>query len=74
MKLGMVGLGRMGLNMAKRLLRGSQDVVVYNRTAAKVKEIEQQGARGVYALEDLVGGAFPAPDHLADASGRSGDR
>ncbi len=55
MKLGMVGLGRMGLNMAKRLLRGSQEVVVYNRTAAKVKEIEQQGARGVYALKDLVG-------------------
>jgi len=56
MKLGMIGLGRMGLNMVKRLLQGGQEVVVYNRTAAKVREIEQQGARGAYTLADLVGG------------------
>ena len=56
MKLGMIGLGRMGLNMVKRLLQGGQELVVYNRTAAKVREIEQQGARGAYTLADLVGG------------------
>jgi len=56
MKLGMIGLGRMGLNMVKRLLQAGQEVVVYNRTAAKVREIEQQGARGAYTLADLVGG------------------
>ncbi len=52
----MIGLGRMGLNMVKRLLQGRQEVVVYNRTAAKVREIEQQGAKGAYTLADLVGG------------------
>jgi 6-phosphogluconate dehydrogenase len=56
MELGMIGLGRMGLNMVKRLLRAGQEVIVYNRTAAKVKEIEQQGARGAYTLADLAGG------------------
>ena len=60
MKLGMIGLGRMGLNMVKRLLRGGQEVVVYNRTAAKTKEIEQQGARGAYTLADLTAG-LPRP-------------
>jgi len=33
----MIGLGRMVLNMVKRLLQGEQEVVVYNRTAAKIK-------------------------------------
>ncbi len=52
----MIGLGRMGLNMVKRLLQGGQEVVVFNRTAAKIREIEQQGARGAYTLADLVAG------------------
>jgi 6-phosphogluconate dehydrogenase len=56
MELGMIGLGRMGLNMVKRLLQGGQEVVVYNRTAAKVREIEQQGAQGAYSLTDLLAG------------------
>ncbi len=56
MELGMIGLGRMGLNMVKRLLQGGQEVVVFNRTAAKIREIEQQGARGAYTMADLVGG------------------
>jgi 6-phosphogluconate dehydrogenase len=56
MELGMIGLGRMGLNMVKRLLRAGQQVIAYNRTAAKVKEIEQQGARGAYTLAELAGG------------------
>ena len=59
----MIGLGRMGLNMVKRLLRGGQEVVVYNRTAAKTKEIEQQGARGAYTLADLTAG-LPRPRAL----------
>jgi len=56
MKLGLIGLGRMGLNMVKRLLQGGQEVLVYNRTAAKIKEIVRQGAQGAYTLEELVGG------------------
>jgi 6-phosphogluconate dehydrogenase len=52
----MIGLGRMGLNMVNRLLRAELEVIGYNRTAAKVPEIEQQGARGAATLADLVGG------------------
>lgn len=54
MQIGMVGLGRMGMNMALRLLRGRQKVVAYNRTPEKVDEIAAQGAKGAYSLEDLV--------------------
>jgi 6-phosphogluconate dehydrogenase len=39
MQLGMIGLGRMGMNMAKRLLQGGHQVVAYNRTPNKTEEI-----------------------------------
>lgn len=51
---GMVGLGRMGMNMALRLLRGKHRVVAYNRSAEKVDAIVKQGAEGAYTLEALV--------------------
>ena len=54
MQIGMVGLGRMGMNMATRLLRGGHEIVAYNRTANKVHEIVKEGATGVYSLEELV--------------------
>jgi 6-phosphogluconate dehydrogenase len=55
MQLGMVGLGRMGMNMATRLLRGGQKVVAYNRTTDKVDElVKGEGAQGAYSLEELV--------------------
>ena len=54
MQIGMIGLGRMGMNMARRLLRGRHKVVAYNRTADRVKEIVKGGARGAYSLEELV--------------------
>jgi 6-phosphogluconate dehydrogenase len=54
MQIGMIGLGRMGMNMARRLLRGKHEVVAYNRTPAKTQEIEKEGARGAYSLEELV--------------------
>jgi len=54
MQLGMVGLGRMGMNMVRRLLRGGHKVVAYNRTPDKTKEIVREGAKGAYALEELV--------------------
>lgn len=55
MQLGIVGLGRMGANIARRLLRGQHEVVVYNRSADKVQELVSEGARGVSSIEDLVG-------------------
>lgn len=54
MQIGMVGLGRMGMNMARRLLKGGHKVVAYNRTPDRVKEIVKGGAQGAYSLEELV--------------------
>jgi len=54
MQIGMIGLGRMGMNMAMRLLRGRHKVVAYNRTPDRIKEIIKGGARGAYSLEELV--------------------
>ena len=55
MHLAMVGLGRMGLNMAKRLARGGHQVTAYNRTFAKARELaaEEQGVTPVETLEQL---------------------
>jgi 6-phosphogluconate dehydrogenase len=50
----MVGLGRMGMNMAIRLLKNGQDVVAYNRGPEKVKELVKQGALAAYSLAELV--------------------
>ncbi len=54
MQVGMVGLGKMGMNMARRLLKGRHKVVAYNRTPGKVDEIVKEGATGAYTLEELV--------------------
>jgi 6-phosphogluconate dehydrogenase len=54
MQLGMIGLGRMGMNMAKRLLQGGHQVVAYNRTPNKTEEIVKEGAIGSFSLAELV--------------------
>ena len=54
MQIGMVGLGRMGGNMARRLMRGGHEVVAYATDPAAVKQISSQGATGVSTLDDLV--------------------
>jgi len=54
MRLGMIGLGKMGLNMARRLLRGGHEVVGYNITHEKIKEAEADGATGAYSIEELA--------------------
>ncbi len=50
----MIGLGRMGMNMVRRLLKGRHKVVAYNRTPDRVKEIVKEGADGAYSLDELV--------------------
>ncbi|MDA8168975.1 MAG: decarboxylating 6-phosphogluconate dehydrogenase [Nitrospiraceae bacterium] len=60
MELGMIGLGRMGSNMAKRLIKGGHRVFVYDRTPDKVKEAARGGARGVYSHEELVNALKPS--------------
>jgi 6-phosphogluconate dehydrogenase len=54
MELAMIGLGRMGGNMARRLITGGHRVVAYNRSPAPIKEIEQAGAVGAYSLKEAV--------------------
>ena len=54
MDLAMVGLGKMGMNMATRLARGGHRVVGYARTDATVKEAIRLGAEGAYTLEEVV--------------------
>jgi 6-phosphogluconate dehydrogenase len=54
MKLAMIGLGRMGMNMAKRLLKGGHQVVAYNRSPEKTDQLVKQGAIGVYSLSEIA--------------------
>ena len=60
MHLGMIGLGRMGGNMAARLLRAGHVVVGTSRTAKTVDEVAARGIVGVYSVEELVA-RLPAP-------------
>ena len=59
MRLGMVGLGRMGANMTRRLLRAGHEVVAFARTAESVEEAEADGATGAHSLEEVVGQLAP---------------
>jgi len=54
MQLGMVGLGRMGGNMTRRLMRGGHSMVVWNQTADPIKQLASEGATASSSLEDLV--------------------
>jgi 6-phosphogluconate dehydrogenase len=56
MRIGMIGLGRMGANMVRRLLKGGHECVVYDRSADAVKASVAQGARGASSLAELVAG------------------
>ena len=55
MQIGMVGLGRMGGAMVRRLMNGRHDLVIYNRTAEKMKSFVREGATGTNNLRELVG-------------------
>ena len=55
MRIGMVGLGRMGANMVRRLLKSGHDCVAYDRSADAVQAVAAQGARGVSSLRELIG-------------------
>lgn len=54
MQIAMIGLGRMGMNMARRLIRGGHDVVGYNRTREKTERLAAEGAEAAFSLEELV--------------------
>jgi 6-phosphogluconate dehydrogenase len=60
MRIGFVGLGRMGANMVRRLVRDGHEVVAFNRTPEKTREIMTEGAEGSFSLTELVA-MLPAP-------------
>jgi len=59
MKLGYIGLGKMGYNMAELLLDKGHQVVAYNRTAAPVQKIAQRGAQPADSIRALVAALTP---------------
>ena len=61
MELAMIGLGKMGLNMATRLARGGHRVVGFARTAATVDEAEALGIEGAHSLEEVIGKLKQSP-------------
>ncbi len=71
MQIGMVGLGRMGANMARRLMRGGHKCVVSDLTAANVQQMAGEGATGSSSLDDFV--AKLAPPRVAWVMVPSGD-
>src|ERR1039457_4577454 len=54
MQVGMIGLGRMGANMVRRLMRGGHECVAHDVTEAAVKAIAAEGARGASSLDALL--------------------
>jgi 6-phosphogluconate dehydrogenase len=54
MELGIVGLGRMGANMARRLMRDGHTIVAYDVNPDSVKGLEGEGATGASSLEDMA--------------------
>ena len=55
MQLGIIGLGRMGGNMARRLMAGGHTVVAWDRSADAVRALASDGATGATSLDDLIG-------------------
>jgi 6-phosphogluconate dehydrogenase len=54
MRIGFIGLGRMGSNMVRRLLRSDHEVVAWNRSPEKTREIALEGAEASFSIEELV--------------------
>jgi 6-phosphogluconate dehydrogenase len=55
MQLGMIGLGRMGANLVRRLMADGHTCVAYDVSAAPVKELAGEGATGTFSIEEFVG-------------------
>jgi 6-phosphogluconate dehydrogenase len=60
MQLGMIGAGRMGANMVRRLLRGGHACVVHSLSAAELEPLVADGAIAAASLADLVA-QMPSP-------------
>src|SRR5690348_510366 len=54
MQIGMIGLGRMGANMARRLMAGGHNAIVYDLSQEAVRALASDGATGAASLDDFV--------------------
>jgi len=75
MQIGMIGLGRMGANMVRRLMKAGHQCVVYDRSAEAVAQLAAEGAAGAASVADLVARLQPpravwlmVPAAVVDAS------
>jgi 6-phosphogluconate dehydrogenase len=59
MQFGMIGLGRMGANMVRRLMRGGHTCVVFDRSRASVEALAKEGATPAFSLEELASKLTP---------------
>jgi len=59
MQVGMIGLGRMGANMVRRLMRGGHDCVVFDVSPDAITALEGEGATGAPKIEDFVAKLTP---------------
>jgi len=66
MKIAFLGLGNMGIHMARHLVKAGHDVTVWNRTASKAKELAQHGAKAASSPADAARNAEIAITMLAD--------
>ena len=74
MDIGIIGLGRMGGNIARRLARGGHRCIGYDRNSAAVAGLAKDGSEGAADLADLIA-KLPAPrDRLGHAAGRADHR
>jgi len=55
MQLGMIGMGKMGANMVRRLMKGGHQCAVFDLNPANVQNLEKEGANGAGSLDDLIG-------------------
>ncbi len=61
MQIGVIGLGRMGANISRRLMRAGHSCVVWDANAASVQELGKEGAQGVGSLQQVVQGLTERP-------------
>src|SRR6201987_231632 len=59
MQLGMIGLGRMGANMVRRLMKAGHECVVFDRSPATVQALAKEGAAGGSSLDDFIAKLTP---------------
>ena len=69
MQIGMIGLGRMGANMVRRLLKGGHQCVVFDRSPKAVEELVKEKAVGVLLARGLCEEADQAAGGLVDGPG-----